>query len=231
MTGANGGIGSEVVRHLAEDHDVLAIVGRKSAQELIDATWIVQADLATPDGVAVALGSIPRSRSVKVAVLCAGAIATEGGIDSEDVDQWPSMMYLNALGAVSLAKALVPMMSSSDSTSSSIIAVGSIYGSFASPFVIGYAMSKAALRQGVLSLAGPAAQTGVRINVVSPGNIDTSMTRAAGSDYLTDVVARTPSRRLGRVSEVVDCVRFLLGNEFVVGAEIVVDGGISLVGG
>ncbi len=141
------------------------------------------------------------------------------------------MMYLNALGAVSLAKALVPIMSSSDSTSPSIVAVGSIYGAFASPFVVGYAMSKAALRQGVLSLAGPAAQIGVRINVLSPGNIDTSMTRAAGSEYLTEVVARTPASRLGLVSEVVDCVRFLLGNEFVVGTELVVDGGISLVGG
>jgi 3-oxoacyl-[acyl-carrier protein] reductase len=57
------------------------------------------------------------------------------------------------------------------------------------------------------------------------------MTRSAGQQFVDDVTARTPLQRLGDPTEVGDVLSFLVGAAFVTGEEIVIDGGIGLVGG
>ena len=109
-----------------------------------------------------------------------------------------------------------------------IVNISSIYGHHASPAVLSYSMSKAALDAVTKALAVDLGPAGITVNSVAPGNIDTAMTRRAGEDYISYIEQRTPVGRLGTVDEVTDAVLMLCDVPFISGATLYVDGALSL---
>ena len=97
--------------------------------------------------------------------------------------------------------------------------------------MLSYAASKAALAAVTQSLALELAAQGVRVNAILPGNIDTDMTRGGGEEFVGQVIDRTPLGRLGDTTDITKAVRFLIDSGFITGHLLVIDGGISLVGG
>jgi NAD(P)-dependent dehydrogenase (short-subunit alcohol dehydrogenase family) len=110
-----------------------------------------------------------------------------------------------------------------------IINVSTIYGSIAEQAVLSYSMSKAALDAATKALSLACAASGITVNSIAPGNIDTAMTRRSGQEYIDYVVGKTPLRRLGESTEVADAVMYLCAASFVTGMTIAVDGGLSNV--
>lgn len=120
---------------------------------------------------------------------------------------------------------------------SSIIVTTSISNQVGAPHFSVYAACKAALKSLVQSLALELADRGIRVNAISPGPIDTpgfgrwGLPQEAVDAIRADFERRSPVKRFGRAEEVARMALFLATEEssYCVGAEMVVDGGFSLL--
>jgi NAD(P)-dependent dehydrogenase (short-subunit alcohol dehydrogenase family) len=196
-------------------------------------------------GVAEAIGAdVTRERDVQRAVEAAAALGPLRALvlsaavehraallDTSDED-WQRVLDVNLKGPWLCMKHALPHMPAG----SAIVALGSTLGLIASPAYPAYIASKGALANLCKRAAADAAAAGVRINVVAPSATDTGLfmrvsQRAPDPQALRDqVAASSPLRRLGRGSEVVDTVVFLLGDAagYIDGAVIPVDGGLAM---
>ena len=97
-----------------------------------------------------------------------------------------------------------------------------------------YGMSKAALEQLTRNLAVEWAEDNIRVNAIAPWYIDTPLVENLMKDknYLTEVIARTPMKRIGKPREVAALAAFLCMNEssYITGQTIAVDGGFTIYG-
>jgi NAD(P)-dependent dehydrogenase (short-subunit alcohol dehydrogenase family) len=115
-----------------------------------------------------------------------------------------------------------------------IVVLSSIFGFLSRIGRLPYAMSKHALVGVVKTLALELADEGVLVNAVSPGYIDTSLTRANNDDAtIARLTSSVPLRRLGSPEDVAEAVYFLgsTHNRYMTGQDVVVDGGFSIDGG
>jgi NAD(P)-dependent dehydrogenase (short-subunit alcohol dehydrogenase family) len=143
-----------------------------------------------------------------------------GAIDTP-IDDWAKIFQVNFFAPVMLARGLLPEL---ERARGSVVNVTSIAGSRVHPFAgAAYATSKAALAALTRELASDFGPRGVRVNAISPGEIDTSIL-SPGTDR---IVAQIPMRRLGTPEEVAKAIYFLCSDQssYVNGAEIHVNGG------
>jgi 3-oxoacyl-[acyl-carrier protein] reductase len=115
-----------------------------------------------------------------------------------------------------------------------IVVLSSIFGFLSRIGRLPYAMSKHALVGVVKTLALECAADEVLVNAVSPGYIDTKLTRANNDpSTIARLEAAIPLRRLGTTSEIADLVYFLGSeeNRYITGQDFVIDGGFSIDGG
>jgi NAD(P)-dependent dehydrogenase (short-subunit alcohol dehydrogenase family) len=139
------------------------------------------------------------------------------------LDSWDRTFDVNLRAVLATTRAL----SDSMPAGSSIVAIAStngLIGSFAS---IAYSASKAALINLTRSLADVLGSSGIRVNAISPGWIDTGM--STKESYEATQIA--PLGRNGKPEEVAELVKFLLSDAaaFITGANIVIDGGYTSV--
>jgi NAD(P)-dependent dehydrogenase (short-subunit alcohol dehydrogenase family) len=111
-----------------------------------------------------------------------------------------------------------------------IVNISSIWGTISREQRGAYSASKFALDGLTAALAAEVARDGVLANCVSPGFIDTELTRTVlGEDGIAELMAQVPARRLGSPAEVAAFVAWLAGpeNTYVSGQNLVIDGGFS----
>lgn len=145
----------------------------------------------------------------------------EGFRRTVDVTMW---------GAFHLSRAAAREMIRQGSPGS-IVLVSSPHAFIAVPGSMAYNMAKAALEQMAKTAALELAQHHIRVNVIQPGWIDTPGERKyASEEALTRAGRRIPVGRLGTAEEIAESILFLADprNEYVTGATLLVDGGISL---
>ena len=138
---------------------------------------------------------------------------------------------VNALGFFEVLRHVLPSMKKRGR--GSIVAVSSLYGSFARPGRLAYVMSKHALNGLVKTLALELGPCGIVINSVSPGFVDTKMTRRNNSAAVLKTFRdKIPLGRLAAPSDIAYVVSSLLSpeNKYVTGQDIVADGGYSAGG-
>ena len=143
-----------------------------------------------------------------------GAIATEFG-------DWQRVFQVNVFAPLLLARGLCDELTRAKG---SIVNVTSIAGSRVHPFAgAAYGTSKAALAGLTREMAGDFGPLGVRVNAISPGEIDTAIL-SPGTDK---IVAGIPQRRLGTPDEVAKAIYFLCteASSYVNGAELHINGG------
>ena len=115
-----------------------------------------------------------------------------------------------------------------------IVVLSSIFGFLSRVGRLPYAMSKHALVGVVKTLALELADAGVLVNAVSPGYIDTRLTRANNDQATIDrLTSAVPMKRLGAPADIAEVVFFLGSpeNRYITGQDVVVDGGFSIDGG
>ena len=139
-----------------------------------------------------------------------------------DVETFQKVQQVNLVAPLLLTQSLLPRLSEAKGA---VVNVSSIAASQIHPFAgAAYAVSKSALNTLTRELAFELAQTGIRVNSVAPGEIETSILSPGTEDI---VQTEVPMRRMGSPSEVAEVVHFLAGKQasYVTGANIPINGG------
>jgi len=235
VTGASGGIGSACARELAKRgytvlahanrglEAVRALCGELCAQGL-DA-HAVCCDLSDSAKVqAMCSGILKVHHRVDALVLCAGVSHTGLLTDMTD-DQWHTVMDVNVSGAFYLIRALAPGMVSRGK--GSIVTISSMWGRSGASCEAAYSASKAAIIGLTQALAKELGPSGVRVNCIAPGVIDTRMMDEHSAETKAQLAEETPLCRLGTGEDVAKAAAFLLSDDaaFITGQTLGVDGG------
>ncbi|GHB76329.1 3-oxoacyl-[acyl-carrier-protein] reductase FabG [Psychrosphaera saromensis] len=144
-------------------------------------------------------------------------------------DEWNDIIDTNLSSIFRLSKAVLrPMMKKRHGR---IINIGSVVGTMGNGGQANYAAAKAGVIGFSKSLAREVASRGITVNVVSPGFIDTDMTKALDEGQRAAISDQVPANRLGEPDEVASTVAFLASNEaaYVTGETIHVNGGMYMV--
>src|SRR6266511_4950820 len=237
ITGALTGIGRATALAFAHDGGRLVISGRRDAEgqklvaELrkvgVEAEFL-RADVRHKDDVRRLVDqTVARFGRLDVAVNTAGTEGQPGPVTEQSADSYAATFDTNVLGTLLSMKHELRVMLAQGS--GSIINVSSTFGHAGVSGASVYVACKHAVEGLTKSAALEAAGSGVRINVVAPGPIDTGMlTRFTGTDERkAGVIAGVPLNRVGRPEEIAESIVFLSSDRasFITGATIAVDGG------
>ena len=143
-------------------------------------------------------------------------------------DEWDAIMATNLKPAYRLAKAVLRGMMKA--RHGRIIQIGSVVGSSGNAGQANYAAAKAALIGFTKSLAQEVGSRNITVNCVSPGFIDTDMTRALPEAQRAGLLGRIPLGRLGAPEDIAEAVAFLAGPRasYITGATLHVNGGMHM---
>ena len=230
ITGGSRGIGAACVRAFAAAGWQVAFtyrVSRESAGALADKTGALAlcADLHEEAAIRRAAAEARGHFGAPDAVVCNAGIAEQKLFqDITDVD-WHRMLDVNLLGAVRTIRALLPDLL--HRKSGSIVTVSSVWGQVGASCESHYAASKAALIGLSKSLAQELGPSGIRVNCVAPGVIDTEMNAMHSGDTMRELATQTPLGRIGTAAEVADSVLYLCSERasFITGQVLGVTGG------
>lgn len=239
VTGASRGIGRAIAARLVgEGKHVVGVARHAPALEetrrvLGTSFDHVVADLAHgASAQALVAGVVERFGTPRAFVSAAGI--AEYGAALEVTDEAMRRHFeVHVVGALALIRALATRWIA-DGTPGAVVAISSTLATKPAPFTLPYAVAKAALEAAVRGLALELAPHAIRVNAVSPGVVDTAMTRGArpdGSDAderLRALAERHPLGRLGTAEEVAATVAHVLSAEFMTGSIVVLDGGLAL---
>jgi NAD(P)-dependent dehydrogenase (short-subunit alcohol dehydrogenase family) len=160
-------------------------------------------------------------------VHAAGRVAVEP-VGDLTAGSWDAVVDLNLRAHALLVQAMLPWLK--ESPRASVVAIASIEGIRANPFIPSYCASKAGLIGLTKSMASQLGADGIRVNAVCPGFIVTPMIQQALDieEVKAGFEQAAPLGRMGQPSEVAACVAFLISerSSFVTGTELVVDGGL-----
>lgn len=232
VTGGGSGIGLATARRLLAEGAAVAVwdlepAGARAALEAPAGRCAVESvDVRNAAAVRNAGGRAEQAFGrIDILVNAAGVTAGYRDALSLNDDLWSRILDTNALGALHAVKAVVPAMA--ERGRGSVVSVSSVLAGAAVPGQTAYAASKSALEAMTRVWAREFGPTGVRVNAVRPGYIDTPMNAANGPEVVRHVLSRTPLGRTGTADEVADALLFLASDEasFITGAILAVDGG------
>ena len=238
VTGAGRGIGRAIALKLAGAGWDVAVNYRTSAagaEEIASNIIIlgrraiaVQADVANAQAVRAMVADVEdRLGPVSLLVNNAG-LSWTGLFQDTAYDAWRRLFTVNVDGAYHCIQAVLPRML--HEKEGNIINVTSIWGLHGASCEVAYAATKAALVGLTKSLAAELAPSGIRVNAVAPGSIETDMVRMLGPETRDLLIEETPLGRLGTPEDVAHAVAFLASEKasFLTGQILIADGGFTV---
>ncbi|WP_290727316.1 SDR family NAD(P)-dependent oxidoreductase [Gordonia sp. UBA6683] len=235
VTGAAGGIGSAISKRLRLMGVEVVGWDRAAGEEVTELV-----DLSDLEQVSKAVEKLLANcgeHVVSGVVHCAG-LQTTGGVGMVASMAWIQALNVNLRSIDLITGRLVEFYSHTERPIS-VVCVGSVHTIATSRGALPYAVCKHALYGWVRSAALELGRSRVRVNLVSPGAIDTPMLRSGLAERSGDrhelehsveaLADRSPLSRIGLPVEVAEAVSFLLSDasSFTTGANLVVDGGVS----
>ena len=237
VTGGNSGIGLATALGFAREGARVVITGRDQATldqakaQLGPGALAIRND-AGRVAEAAALADALAGQSIRLdAVFINAGVVRLAPLDAVEEQTWDETFNTNVKGPYFLLKALTPLLNAG----AAIVLNGSINAHIGMPSSSVYAASKAALISLAKTLSAELLGRGVRVNVISPGPVQTPIYRRLGvpADQLAGIAARIlaqiPLKRFGTPEEIASAVLYLSSTEsaFIVGTELVIDGGMS----
>ena len=238
ITGGSRGIGAACVRAFADDGYAVVFLynnSREKAEALVQqlrtegrdvSAW--QCDVSDAAQVHTVIADILRTyRRIDALVNCAG-IAHIALFTDMTEEEWDRLFAVNVRSAFSVTKAVLPGMISRQN--GAIVSVSSMWGEVGASCEVAYSATKAALIGLTKALAKEVGPSGVRVNCVTPGVIDTDMNAQLTDDDRAALSDETPLGRIGSAEEVAKTILFLCGEaaSFITGQIIGVSGGLVI---
>jgi NAD(P)-dependent dehydrogenase (short-subunit alcohol dehydrogenase family) len=240
VTGAGRGIGRAVASALSRAGHRVVLTARNvedltaTAAECPGAALLVPGDITEPGFVDELFDRVESEwGSIEVLVANAGAGVSASLAKTTD-EQWQQMLDLNLTAPFRCMRRAVPSMTSRGH--GRIVVIASVAAKVGEPYISAYTASKHGVLGLVRSAAAELARTGVTVNAVCPGYVDTPMTDATVAG-IVEKTGRTPEQAraaldakqpIGRLitpEEVAEAVMFCVTNPGVTGQGINVDGG------
>lgn len=238
VTGGSRGIGAAACRALAREGFSVAIGYTHNAQtaealarELTDQGFnamAVRGDVRSREEVLAMFEAVRRRMgAVDTLVLSAGIAQQKLFQDITDAD-WDGLFDVNIKGVYRCIQAALPDMLRRGR--GCIVTVASMWGQVGASCESHYAASKAAVIGLTRSLAKELGPSGIRVNCVSPGTIETDMTASLGEETLGALAADTPLGRNGTAEDVAQAIAYLCSDasSFVTGQVLAVNGGFVI---
>lgn len=237
ITGALTGIGRATAHAFAADGARIVVSGRRDeagkalADELRAAgaeAEYIHADVRHEDDVRVLVDkTVARFGRLDVAVNNAGTEGTPGPVTDQTADSYAATFDTNVLGVLLSLKHELRVMQAQGH--GNIVNVSSVLGKIGAPGASVYTASKHAVEGLTKSAALEAAASGVRVNAIAPGPIETGMlNRFTGTEEnKAGLLSRVPAGRAGRPEEVAQAIVFLASGKapFLTGQSVAIDGG------
>lgn len=229
VTGGSRGIGAACARRFAQDGYRVVInycrsagPARQLAGEL--GASVIQADVADPVQVEKMFDA---AGEPDVLVCCAG-VAWQGLLQEMSPEQWRRLFAVNVDGVFYCCRQAIPAMVRRKS--GSIVTVSSMWGQVGASCEAAYSASKAAVIGLTKALAKELGPSGVRVNCVSPGVIDTDMNRMHSAETMDALREETPLGTIGAPEDVAQAAAFLASDRarFITGQIIGVNGGFVI---
>ncbi len=240
VVGGNSGIGLASAQAFAAEGAQVIITGRnpstleEAAASMPGSVWF-RTDIADPNSLDPVVAAV-RARYERVDVLFVNAgVGAFSPAEAITTELWDEVHNINLRGCFFAAQKVLPLMGEGGS----VLFTSSLAAVKAPPAGLIYAAAKAGMNAMARVLAGELLPRGIRVNVVSPGPVETPIIdrnigqpEGAGEklrEFLNDVV---PMKRMGRVEEVARAVLFLASGEasFITATNLFVDGGCSGLG-
>lgn len=228
ITGGSRGIGAACARALAADGCRVVINYRVSDNEALRLASelggsAVRADISDAQEVRRMFEASP---DLDILV-CNAGISLFGLLTDGTDEDWQRLTDVNLGGVIRCCRAAIPGMVRKQS--GRIILISSVWGTQGASCEAVYSASKAALHGLTKALCKELGPSGITVNCVAPGVIDTDMNAAHTQETKAALASATPLGRLGKPEEVGSLVRFLAsdGAAFITGQIIGVDGGFT----
>ncbi len=238
ITGASRGIGRAcALRFAKEGYAVTAGYSRAEeqawtlAQEIADRggeCLPVQADMTDRAAIHRMVRLSESHFGAPNVVVCNAGIAQQKLFTDITEGDWDAMFSVNVGGMYRVIQEALPSMISRGS--GSIVTVSSMWGQVGASCEVHYSASKAAVLGLTKALAKELGLSGIRVNCVCPGVVDTEMNAMHGKEVLGELAEETPLGRIGKPEEIADTILFLASEQarFVTGQVLDVSGGLVI---
>lgn len=231
IVGASGDIGKAIAKQLAKDDYHLILHYHQNKEAIMNLTKkldpeqvlaVIQGDLANQADIERMLNEIVFPVDI---LIFASGMAHYGLFQDLTIETIEKMLMIHVQAPLIITKHFLPEMIQRQS--GNIIFITSIWGSIGASFEVLYSTVKGAQNSFIKSLAKEVAPSGITVNGVSPGFIDTKMNDHLQLEEKSAIVADIPMQRSGTVEEVAHVVRFLCDEEttYIQGEIINITGG------
>ncbi|MDP1627790.1 3-oxoacyl-[acyl-carrier-protein] reductase [Parvibaculum sp.] len=235
VTGASGGIGSDIARALHAQGATVALSGtRKDALDALAAdlgarTHVLPCNLSD----AAAVDALPKQAEEAMGAL--DILVNNAGLTRDNLfmrmkdEEWDEVIRVNLTAAFRLSRGVLRGMMKR--RWGRIVGITSVVGVTGNPGQGNYAASKAGMIGMTKSLAQEVASRNITANCIAPGFIRSAMTDALNEDQQARIMSTIPAGRLGEASEIAAAAVFLASEEaaYVTGQTLHVNGGMAMI--
>ncbi len=238
VTGGSGGIGKAICLSLAKDGYDVAVGYKSSENKAQDTVKEIQSigqnavavfcDVADVNSVKDAF-SFCKNNLGKVSVLINNAGLADINLFTHIPDEKINeIIGCNLVGAMNMSRAVLPDMI--NEKNGTIINISSMWGEVGASCEVVYSATKAGLIGFTKALAKEVGLSGIRVNCVTAGLIDTPMNESLSESDISDIIEDIPLSRIGKPQDIADAVSFLVSEKasYITGAVLKVNGGMCI---